>query len=379
MRVRLAVLALLPLVAAGCFEDPVSETLLVQMLGDDAAAVTATVSLQSGGDEGPLLARLQGIKREYLHGQDSWSRRFERVPVEYEERTLIRDRREPKPNGKAGEPFLDLSKIKHMVVVRRAEVGFLLSDSGVSATLGSSGGFEELLIVPGGGSLSSSEQRRVLKTHLNSWSASAETYFKEVSDLYGYLARVPDRSTAVFAHVFDDMMEKADLEAAPLLEGEEKIVEDVKEAMKSMADDLGGLEEIPYGLNELAYLVYDPLPAAVTVCIPTQAEEVEGFVAKGDRCYSIPRRGIIEAFNAMDGRWVSPDPFVTWIRIHRSEGQEHLDLASFAAKPRSVASLPTASEILKTLEAGMRHDTSYRLRWVEPSAERVRSNLPLKK
>lgn len=360
MRVRLALLAFLPLLLAGCFDDPVNETLVIQMLGEDKAAVTATVTLQTGPKEGPLLSRLQELKRDYLIGQDPWTRRFERARAEHEERTISRDR---------NKDVMDVSRVKHLVVIPREDLAFLLGDSGVTIKAFTSGGEGELLVVPGGGSLASTEQRRVLRTHLEAWSVSATTYFIEVSALYDYLSTSPDRAPATFAHLFEDLMEKEVLSENPLLENEQEIVKRARDAMNKMAEELTGLAEIPYGLNELAYLVYDPLPAAVTVCIPKAAEEVEGFVAKGDLCYSIPRRGMIEAFEALDGRWVSPDPFVTWIRIHRSQGQEKLDLAGFAAKRRSATSVPTARAILEALEGRMRHESSYRLRWIEIAAE----------
>ncbi len=365
MRVRLALLAFLPLLLAGCFDDPVNETLVIQMLEEDSAAVTATVTLQTGPKEGPLLSRLQELKRDYLIGQDPWTRRFERARAEHEERTISREPEQGQVSG-----HVSSSKVKHMVVIPREDLAFLLGDSGVTIKAFTSGGEGELLIVPGGGSLASTEQRRVLRTHLEAWSVSAATYFTEVSALYDYLSTSPDRAPAAFAHLFEDLMEKEVLSENPLLENEQEIVKRTRDSMNEMAEELTGLAEIPYGLNELAYLVYDPLPAAVTVCIPKAAEEVEGFVSKGDLCYSIPRRGILEAFEALDGRWVSPDPFVTWIRIHRSQGQEKLDLAGFAAKRRSAPSVPTARAILEALEGRMRHESSYRLRWIETTVDR---------
>ena len=252
----------------------------------------------------------------------------------------------------------------------RLELAFLLGDSGVTMTTFASHAGTELLIVPGGGSLATSEQRRVLRAHLERWSVSAGAYVREVSELYEYLDSAPDRATAVFANLFEDLVEDEITEANPLLEDEAELVKRTAEAMKDMTEELAGLEELPFGLNELSYLVYDPLPAAVTVCLPREPEVVEGFVPRGDLCYSIPRRGVIDAFEALDGRWLEPDPFVTWIRVHRSQGGEKLDLQAFAAKRRSVVGLPAASEILKALEEGMRHERSYRLRWMETGVDR---------
>lgn len=362
MRVRVALLAFFSLSLAGCFDDPVQETLLIQMLEEGRAAITATVTLQEGPKEGPMLARLRDLKRAYLHGQDSWSVRFDRARFEYEERTIHRQRR----NG----DVLDVSKVRHMVVIPREELMFLLGDSGVTMTTFTSPAGTELLIVPGGGSLATSEQRRVLRTHLEGWSVLARTYVKEVSELYAYLHASPDRATAIFANLFEDLVEDEITKANPLLDDEVELVKRTIEAMKDMTEELAGLDELPFGLNELSYLVYDPLPAAVTVCIPGEAEDVEGFVPRGDRCYSIPRRGVIDAFEALEGRWLEPDPFVTWIRVHRSQGEEKLDLPAFAAKRRSIKGLPAASEILNALEEGMRHERSYRLRWMETAVDR---------
>lgn len=368
MRVRLALLAILPLALAACFDDPLSEALLIQMLDEEKVALTASVALQYVDEDGPepLRSRLQNLKREYLSGQDPWTRRFERSQVDHEERTVFRDRRDASVKGRPRQTELDVTKVRHTVVIPRDDIGFVLGDSGAAFRIFSSGGISEMLVVPGGGSLASSEQRRVLEKHLDAWAESATRYLEETRRLYAYLASAPDRATACFAEVFQDLVDPNG-PSYPLLDDEQEIAERVRDAMNAMAEDLGGLAEMPYGLNELSYLVYDPLPAAVTVCLPKPPEEIEGFVSKGELCYAIPRRGIIEAFDALDGRWLSPDPFVTWIRIHRSQGQEKLDLEAFAAKDRSVRSLPSASAIIKALEAGMRHEPSYRLRWIETS------------
>jgi hypothetical protein len=255
-------------------------------------------------------------------------------------------------------------------VIARDELSFLLGEAGVTLTTQQSGGRGELLLVPGAGSLSTAEQRRVLRKHLDGWAESAVAYLGEARKLYEYLDAMPDRSTACFAGVFEDIVDDEPAKTHPLLDDEKEMTKRVHKAMEGMAEELSGMDDLPYGLNELAYLVYDPLPAAVTICVPREADRVEGFVPAGSLCYAIPRRGIIEAFDALDGRWLEPDPFVTWIRIHRSSGEEKLDLAAFAAKPRSIHGEPDASSMVKLLEAGMRHEPAYRLEWIEPEPER---------
>lgn len=368
MRVRLAVLALLSLLAAACFEDPVTETLVIQMAPGRNAVVTASVKFGTEG-EGELLGkRIWELQRDFLADQDPWSRRFDRIGFEHEERTIVRDRAEKDSAKFRGAPLF-VSSVKHTIVIPRSELAFLFSESGVTVSSAIAAGRADLLIVPGGGSLSTEEQRRVLRQHLRAWGESAVSYLSEARQMYRYLESAPDRATACFAWVFEDLVEKDTREANPLLDDEKEMVKRLKEAMEGMAKELTGMEELPYGLNELSYLVYDPLPAAVTVCLPREADLVEGFVASGDLCYTIPRRGIIEAFEALDGKWVAPDPFVTWIRVHRSQGNEKLDLAGFAAKPRAIAPLPDAATIIREMERGMRHEPAYRLEWIETERE----------
>jgi hypothetical protein len=369
MRVGPALLAFLSVTLAACFDDPVTETLVIQMLEEERVALTATVALQYVDQDGPLplRTRLQGLKQDYLSGQDPWTRRFERSQFVHEERTVFRDRHDASVKGRPPYTELDVAKIRHMVVIQQDDLGFVLGDSGAAFRVFSSRGTAEMLVVPGAGSLATPEQRRVLERHLAAWSASAARYLEETRRLYAYLATAPDRATACFAVLFEDLVEKEG-PAYPLLDGEKELLDPVRKAMETMAENLGGLADVPYGLNELSYLVYDPLPAAITVCLPKPAEEIEGFVPKGELCHAIPRRGIIDAFDGLEGRWISPDPFVTWIRVHRSQGQEKLDLERFAAKERSVRSLPSPAEIVKALEDGMRHQPAYRLRWIETNA-----------
>ncbi len=367
MRVRLELVALLSLVLAGCFEDPLLETVVVQMVPEDKAVVTVDVKFGTEGKGDLLVERMQQLNRDYMNAQDPWTRRFDRLGVVHEERTIYRDRaQDPKEDKYVGDLYV--THVRHVGVVPRGELAFLLGDSGVAVAALRSEGKGEILIVPGTGSLSTEAQRRVLDRHLGSWAASAVHYLAEARALYRYLETSPDRATACFASTFGDLVDDEVETANPLLDDEKEMVKRVKDAMSAMAEELTGMEELPYGLNELSYLVYDPLPAAVTICIPKEADRVEGFVPAGNLCYSIPRRGIIEAFDALDGRWLSPDPFVTWIRVHRSQGNEKLDLAGFAAKARSMRSLPDASSIIKALEAGMRHEPAYRLEWVEADA-----------
>lgn len=365
MRVRVLLAAFLPVLLAGCFEDPVTETLVIQMAPEDRAVVTANVRLAGGSKEKALARRLAQLNADFLSGHDLWTRRFERLDFEHEERAITRDRVEPPKGERRGPPEYTISQVNHSIVIPRDELPFLMSDSGVVFRALREAGRGEVLVIPGEGTLSTEEQRRVLRDHLSGWSAQAAVYLSEAARLYAYLERSPERAEPVFGALFHDLVEDAWEEANPLLDDEEEIVERVRKAMEAMAEELQGLQEIPYGLNELSYLVYDPLPAAITVCLPGPAEVAEGFVPTGELCWAIPRRGILEAFEAMDGRWIAPDPFVTWIGVHRSFGSETLDLPGFAAQPREIRQLASAGAIVKELETRMRHEPAYRLEWIE--------------
>ena len=187
-----------------------------------------------------------------------------------------------------------------------------------------------------------------------------------------FLDERPERARDVLAHAFPGRLggEKLD-ERFPVSEAEAALAESLKDAMGGMTSIFQVAEEEAFTLDELSRLVYDPLPAALTVEVPGPAEDVAGFRRGEGNLWSAPSVGIWGAMNGLLERWVTPEPIAVLVTPEGLEPSGELDIDAFAARPRAVKGTPTADELRAALEAGLAPPAVYRLKWRLPQREGV--------
>ncbi len=345
-----ALVGVATLLLAGCYEEPVEERLELCFLADGTPVVTAVTRVNdvSGADRNPALTRRLAEERRVLEeGDDQWRRRFRELEPLLERRVLDLE------NGEVRE-------------LRRSAAGFepeglrrLFAGGGVAATYQRDAERAELSLAAGPSTRASEAQRRRVSAALASWTELLARYAGDTAALYAYLGDRPQRAQACFSVLFADVTrhrgEELDERESGLVGA---VARDIEEALKVFAvpaDDV-------YSVNELSHLVYDPFPAAVEVRVAGTVTEAEGFRRLPDGALAVPGLGLWEAFAALEGRWIAPDPLLSSLRGQRDRRQP-FDLAAFAALPRSADPPPDAAAVRKEVERWLAPEPIYRVAW----------------
>ena len=135
---------------------------------------------------------------------------------------------------------------------------------------------------------------------------------------------------------------------------EEILVGAVEEAMEEGWQILLVGSQEAYSLNELSRLVYDPFPARLRVFPAGPVRELEGFVEEEEGRLKVPDVSLWNALKDLEGRWLSPDPLLFYVRqsggvTGESQGKL-LELEEILALERVHAQPPRASEVRAALE-----------------------------
>src|SRR5262249_21180136 len=150
--------------------------------------------------------------------------------------------------------------------------------------------------------------------------------------LYAYLDAHPERSHDLLGTLFRDVLSE-DEKPGELSAEEKRLVERVDARMSRVLEVLGTPEGEAYSLDEGSHLGYDPFPARLTVRLPADAREVEGFERQRPDTLTVQGLGLWDALLSLEGRWLAPDLLGPYVE-HRAEGAGKLDLAAFLAEPR---------------------------------------------
>lgn len=355
---------------AGCFDPPVRESVRLRFLPDGLAIVTSAVELDplAQGEKNPALdRRLSDLRRDLLAGLDPWAQRFETV--------------EPAAERFSWEKHLGLlsGARRSAVLDEPGQLRRVFADTALAVTYEvREDGTAELTIVPGAPSQATRKQRKDLERILDTWSADVAEYLAATADLYDWLEDNPTRAEACMQALFGDVLAEED--AGPKGETEQKLsdeeqkrVDRVQEAMTKVLDVL----LIPKGqdrsIDELSHLVYDPFPAPLSIQLPGEPLEVEGFEASGseDRVWSVDTPGLWTALRSLEERWVAPDPVMVYVE-HKGANAEGLDLSALLDTPRKVVRpLPNNLEIRRAIEERLKPAASvYRAAWkTEPRSD----------
>ena len=350
-----ALLATALLLAAGCFEDPVEQTLRLDLEPDGGVVITARtripeVYLDSGNAR--LVRRLQQVQQALAEGWDDWPARFAAADPFDEEITVHRRR------GRLLE------------VERRAT---LLDPDGVERffadrltalyTWDGEAGRGELVLYPTIGGPATGGERQQVEAALGPWSEATAAYLATVADLYRALDERPREARPAFQLLFSDLLpdDQREVPEGSLADATVARIEAVDDAMQRVLAVLIVAEDDAYSLNELSRRTYDPFPGRLGVTARGPVTEVEGFVAAGDGSWKVPGLDLWSSFTALQGRWASPDPATAYVESSLPGG--HFDLDAWLARDRHVTEPPDAAAVRAALEDGLRPAPEYRLVW----------------
>ncbi len=349
--VRLVLAGILLLSLSSCFDPPVREDLKLRFLLNGAVVATSTVQIADPSESNPALARrLAETRREILDGTDAWSARFasgdpaaERFSWEKQLGTL----RSATRSAAFAEP-------------KGLEAFFRDTSVSVTYTIDPERGVAELAIVPGVSTRATRRQWEETERTIETWTAAIAEYLEAGETLYAYLDGHPDRARACLGAVFAERLSEEEAKGLETLTPEEEEhLEHLDEAMGKVLAVLTVPSGGAYSPDEVSHLVYDPFPARLTVKLPGKPLEVEGFLPDKDGTFAVPSPGLWEALRSLGGRWISPDPALSYV-------EKEFDLGAFLGKPRQAAPkhrLPSVQEVRSAIEARLRPAPLYRAAW----------------
>lgn len=334
--------------------------------------VTASVEIHSPpAGSASVTRRIRQMERLVETGEDPWSSRFRELDPRREvfrwekrEGQLLRAERV----AWSGDPARLMRFFGDTAVLaeyRREEAVEGLP------------GWSSLGLYPGPSHRANRRQAARVEDLLESWTEDLAPYLETATDLYRYLEAHPERATACLTAFYGDLLEETE---EPELTPEE---EGLVTALSNTIDGATAVLELDrdegYSLNELSHLVYDPFPARVTVEVPGRVLEVEGFERvpppgspagaasdEGPSVLTVPGLGFWEAWLALEGVWVFPDPAVSAYYLTLREDPDAV-FPDLLAAERRVEPAPTAQEIRSEVESLLRPEPAYRVVWAETS------------
>jgi hypothetical protein len=333
------------LLLAGCFDPPVKERVRLRFFPNGAVGVTDTVELdllEDGASNPALERRMSDLRRELLDGLDPWARRFDSIkPVaerlSWEKRlgTLAEARRSA-------------------LIAEPRSLGDLFSDTSISVTYEiAENGMAELVIVPGVPSQATRRQRKDVERTLDEWTPFIAEYLAATAELYRWLDDNPERAEACFHALLGDAIDEGSSGPRQELSArEQQMVDKVDDAMGGVLAVLMIPEGEDHSPDELSHLVYDPFPAPLSVQLPSDPLEVEGFQASSseDKVWTVDSPGLWTALRSLEERWISPDPVLLYV-ANRGPDDEGLDLEKLVEAPRRVNEpLPDSLEVRRAIE-----------------------------
>ncbi len=352
---------LLALCLAGCFEEPVRESLVLRFAPDGTASVELSTSFSDHEREGnPVLAsRLDEARRRLLLGEDDWSPRFERLRAETYDTAFHRE----------GGDLAEAAQLASVDLAKDSDaLGRFFSDTLVEVAYRAEDGWSELSFQPLAPGRLGRRDRDRLDRAMESWTAVLAGYFRASSKLWAYLDRHPDRARPVFAQLLRDVVEDEVPPREELLTlQEDPLVQAVEDARDEATEILEVAEREAFTIDELSRLAFDPFPARLRVTLPGPVVDVEGFAKASDGSLTVPGVSLWEALTSLEGVWLAPDPLLITVDRLRARGSGENEQASLDAAltvARHVADPPpTAAEIRVGIESRLAPEPLYRVVW----------------
>lgn len=339
-----------------CWDAPVRQRLELAFSADGTARAELileldSTSLWSGEDETAVRARLEREAAELEAGDDPRLFPFDLTGCSRQ--------------GGAWEKLDgDLVEYRRWTeCAEAAEVLELLAGAPLAADLTVADGVAELSILRlGGGPAARAERDRAL-AEIDAWSEALERYYAAAWRVAAAARRRPAAAADLWRAAFGGAAGEPERELTAI---ESELARELSDAIDEAVRVLRpakGEERTP---DERVRDVFDPLPARLTIVLPVDALEVEGFVPTGDRHWAAPEAGLFGAVAALEGRWLEPDPLVARVVHGRTGGEAQIDVAAFVPDPRRVERPPAADEIAAALLDRLEDRAPLRLTWPAP-------------
>lgn len=328
------------LLAGACRVAPVTDEVTIEFArDDDTVVVAAETSFDLEPPNRLAAARVEGARTAAQLGTDAWSARFARVAAERERITFHKSRGA-------------LERVTRSVRIPSRDLQGVFSDTNVTVQVVRGEEWSELRFYPGTSSRATREQREHFDRGLEVWSRAAARYFNAVDHLYRYIDSNPGRARYLFAAVMNEIGEDG---VPPLvLEEEQPLVDEVVRTMDVLAAAMDAEEGRASTFAEEADLIYNPFPGRFVVKVPGDVLASEGF----DKDLTVEPIDLFESIEAMEGRWISPDPLALLLRDEEPPTSEEL-----AAMPRRSTLGVTGSDLEETVRAALERPKSYSVRW----------------
>lgn len=336
---RLALLLLI-LLAAACGRPPIHDEVTIELDGREAT-ITAQTTFDLDSKHAEVRSRLESARSAALAGTDAWGARFARLTPQSEQLTFHR---------RHGV----LDRVTRSGRISRDELQRFFSDASMTVTFVDGDGWTEMTIYPGGSTRATREQREHFTRGLSSWSNEVARYFTALSHVYSYLDGAPHRAEFIFAALLNE--KRVDGTDPVLTEDEQPMIDAVVEAMEEIGQRMDVEEGRALSFAEEADLVYNRIPARLTIRTDGAIENVGGFKESGGTVVIEP----IELFAAiaeLEGRWVSPDPLTALLK------EEAPTAAQFAKMPRKGTAYVAGSDIEAALKEKLQRPAMYVVRW----------------
>ncbi len=352
-------------VAAGCWEQPLEERLVVEVRADGGFGIRVETKLNAPGarDQHPAASqRVEQRAREILEGRDSWSYPFSRLEAVEEKLTWEKS-------------LGDVRRAEHWAVVQDPqELLPVLRECGASLRVSSFEDHGRLEIFPLSRARATDKDRRSVENELKPWTEALVKYGQSVTKLFQHTKRHPDRALAVFGNVFADQLSEERRAALPDVTREE---EELLEAFKSDSGHVlgfGSLEgEQSETLNERVMAAFSPLCGEIAVELPSPATDQAGFIERNG-VPTIPPIDLYSALMAGGLTPVTPDPLLTLLERSRYRPSTDFELEAWLAQPRVEHGLLSASDGLRELKNRLAPAAVYRLEWTLPASDALESN-----
>jgi hypothetical protein len=306
------------LLAAACTRRPADELTVELSRDDDHVVVTAQTALDSDAARDAAMA-----------GTDPWAVRFARVSSELERTTFQKTRG-------------TLDRVTRSVRIPRRDLQQVFADTSVTVQVVSGEGWNELTFYPGTSTRASREQQRHFHDALATWSVDVARYYDAVHRLYTYMDSNPDRALALY----EAILTPAGEEPPALFEEEQPYVDQL---LRTMDDLVGRMDEEEGNFATLADeadLIFNPFPARITVHVPGDEKPLV-----------IEPIDLLESIKSLEGRWISPDPLVAFLR------EENLSAEQLARQTRRATFNVTAADIESALRAQLTKPRTLSVRW----------------
>jgi len=245
-----------------------------------------------------------------------------------------------------------IERVEHSGVLDRDDLPKFFSDLAMTISLTRGDGWTELAIYPNASTRATRQQRERVMALLETWSRDLSQYVDAMSKLNRYLDANPQRAETVFRLLLRDDDEKSTIEE------EQALINGVGRTMDTIVSRIDKDASV-YTVDEDFDLVFNPFPAEITVKAPRAFTLSEGFDKRSDDLVAIHRTGLFEALEALEGKWISPDPLAMSMR------DEKIDPKKIAAMPRKSSTMVMPSEISKIIKDRLTPATVYRVRWLE--------------